>query len=122
MKKIFLSIAIVILTVTFGCEMGAGSQSITVVNNESGYSFTAKYPKHKTDDVVTFLKDELAGNKIFSNAEVKQKGDVILKDGSKFYFEIQPGYTKIDFKKRDNSEENFQKLTELCMGIKAVLK
>ena len=122
MKKVFLIISLAILAVTFGCEMGASNQSITVVNNVKDYSFTAKYPKHKTDRVVLYLKNELSGNEIFADAHGEQIGDAILKDGSNFHYEIQPGYTKIEFKKRDNSEANYKKLTALCMGIKEVLR
>lgn len=120
MKKIYLIIALVALTVTFGCEMGASNQSIVVVNNQKGYVFTAKYPKHKTDKVVAYLKNEL-GNKIFADVQGEQIRDLILKDGSKFHFEMDAGYTKIAFTKRDNSEVNFKKLIELCRGIKEVL-
>lgn len=122
MKKIRLIVALAALVLAFGCEMGASSQSIAIVNNQNAYSFTAKYPKHKTDKVVAYLKNKLDGNKIFVDAQGEQIGDLILKDGSNFHYEMQAGYTKIAFKKRDNSEVNFKKLTALCMGIKKVLK
>lgn len=122
MKKIYFIIAMATLAMTFGCEMGANRQSVSVINNESGYSFKAQYPKHKTNEVVTYIEVHLKQDDFFSNAEGIKDEDVTLPDSSRFHLTAEPGYIKISFKKRNNSASSYHKMIELCMGIKETLK
>ena len=122
MKKIYLLIAIATLAITFGCEMNAGNQSITVRTDEGNYAFKAEYPKHKTNEVITFVEENLKQDDFFRNAEGIKNEDVTLADGSKFHITAKPGYVEINFSKRDNSETSYQKLVKLCMGVKEELK
>lgn len=122
MKKIYILIAIAVLSVTFGCNLNADKQSISVNIDEEGYAFNAEYPKHKTNQVVNFIENSLKQNDFFSNAEGIKDENVKLPDSSKFYIKAEPGFIKINFDKRNNSETSYQKLVKLCMGIKEELK
>ena len=122
MKKIYLFIAVAILAITFGCEMNANNQSISVSVNEEGYSFDAEYPKHKTDKVVTYIEKALEQDDFFSNAEGIKDENITLSDSSKFHIISEPGLLKINFDKRKNSETSYHKLVKLCTGIKEELK
>lgn len=122
MKKVYLFIVIATLAITFGCEMNAHNQSITIRNNEESYSFKAEYPKHKTTEVMNYIKKSFKQDDFFNNVEGKKDEDVILLDSSKFHLTSEPGYLKINFNKRNNSETSYQKMVELCMGIKEELK
>ncbi|RZL50523.1 MAG: hypothetical protein EOP00_04030 [Pedobacter sp.] len=122
MKKIYLFIAIATLAITFGCEMNAHNQSIAVQITDGGYSFKAEYPKNKTNEVVTYIEENIKEEVFFSNAEGKKDENVTLTDRSKFHITSEPGFIKINFNKRDNTESSYQKMVKLCMGIKEIIK
>lgn len=122
MKKVYLFIVIAALTITSGCGMNEGSQSITVKVDEKGYAFNAAYPKHKTNKIVTYIEKSLKQDHFFESTEGVKDEKVTLSDSSRFYITSESGFLKINFNKRDNSEASYQKLVKLCMGIKEELK
>ncbi|TKC12141.1 hypothetical protein FA048_00540 [Pedobacter polaris] len=122
MKKIYFIIAMLALGLTFGCEIGASNQSISVKNTENSYTFKAEYPKHKTNEVVTYIEGSLEQDDFFSNVEGMKDEDVTLTDSTKFHITAEPGFIKINFTKRDNSATSYDKMVKLCQGIKEALK
>ncbi len=106
-----------------GCKFSgsADSQSISIRNTAEGYNFQASYPERKSKSVVDYVEGTLKDNRIFDAAE-KKDAEIVLGDGSRFYLKAYPGYIEIDFKKNKNSFTAYQKLKELCAGIKDTLK
>src|SRR6476661_10064245 len=107
MKKIYLLIAVCLLVITFGCEIGANHQSISVLIKEGTYSFKAEYPKYKTRSVLNYLKEKIRKDGFFNDDEGMKDEDVTLSDSSRFHLTSEPGYVKIDFKKRNNSVASY---------------
>ncbi len=123
MKNLYYLIAM-ICTSLFGCNFEGGSQnqSISVKNNESGYSFDASFPERKMEKVVGYIEKTLNADDLFLTPSDVKDSEVNLGDSVKFYLKSSPGNIEIDFKKRDNSEASYLKLVRLCTGIKDVLK
>ncbi|WP_199138737.1 hypothetical protein [Pedobacter sp. ASV12] len=122
MKRIYLMVALVAVLAS-GCKFGghADSQSISIRNTNEGYNFQASYPERKSKYVVDYVERTLKDDRIFDAAE-KKDAEIVLGDGSRFYLKAYPGYVEIDFKKNKNSFTSYQKLKELCAGVKDTLK
>lgn len=122
MKKIYLSFALAILILTFGCEMNANHQSVRIENTESGYDFKAEYPKRKTNDVIKYLEKNLKKDDFFNDDQGIKEENVTLLDSTRFHINAEPGLIEISFNKQSNSEKSYHQMVELCQGIRTVLK
>ena len=120
MKKIYFIMALAIVAVS-SCRFGGGSQSVSIRNNDRGYNFQASYPEEKAAKVVAYIEKTLKDDRIFEHVNSKKDADILLGDGAKFHLTAYPGFVEIDFKKNNNSSSSYEKLKELCQGIKDTL-
>lgn len=122
MKRIYLMLALFAVWAS-GCNIGnkSNSQSISITNSAEGYNFRASYPEGKSKSVVAYIEGALKDNRIF-DAGAKKNAEIVLGDGSRFFLKAYPGFIEIDFKKDKNSFTGYQKLKELCEGVKDTLK
>lgn len=110
-------------TILSGCNLnGNDNLSISVKSTATGYSFDAAYPENKTEKVVAYLEKTLGNDKIFTALSDIKDEEVAMGDSVKFYLKSSPGNLEIDFKKQYNSEASYNKLVEMCKGVKEVLK
>ncbi len=123
MKKSYLILSLIVATLGFGCNFGVDSenQSISIKNNDVGYNFEASYPKKKTEKVVAYIEETLKDDALFTAPSDVKNMDIVLPDSTKFYLKAEPGFIVIDFKKQKNSLTSYQKMEELCKGIKELL-
>lgn len=109
------------IVVASGCRFGGSSQSVSIRNNGRGYNFQATYPEEKAAKVVAYIEKTLKDDRIFAHVNSKKDADILLGDGTKFHLTAYPGYVEVDFKKENNSSSSYEKLKELCQGIKDTL-
>lgn len=120
MKKILLMIALVAVLAS-GCGLGdSANQSIAVRSTDDAYNFKATFAKRKSKRVAEYIESALKDDRIFEKGYEKN-AELLLGDGSRFYLKASPGFVEIDFKKSKNSFTSYQKLKDLCAGIKDVL-
>ena len=123
MKNLYYLAALISATL-FGCNFNGDNDnlSISVKSTDAGYSFEASYPENKTEKVTAYLEKTLGNDKIFTAPSDIKDEEVALGDSIKFYLKSSPGNLEIDFKKQQNSEVSYNKLVEMCKGVKEVLK
>ena len=120
MKKIYLIVALLAVMAS-GCRLGDGTnQSIAVRSTDEAYNFKAVFPERKSKRVAEYIEDALKDERIFDKG-YKKDAEILLGDGRRFYIKSYPGFIEIDFKKDKNSFTSYQKLKDLCMGIKETL-
>ncbi|WP_462254911.1 hypothetical protein [Ferruginibacter sp.] len=96
--------------------------SISIQEDEEEYKLSAHFEDRKTKAVQNFIKEYTA-----STVNFKSKGNnyvdatVTLDDNTKFYIKSYEGRLKIKFDKEQNSEESYEKIKEMCEGVKDLL-
>ena len=96
--------------------------SISIQEDEDEYKLSAHFEDRKTRAVQNFIKEYTA-----STVNFKSKGNnyvdatVTLDDNTKFYIKSKEGLLKIKFDKEQNSEESYEKIKEMCEGVKDLL-
>ena len=96
--------------------------SISIQEDEDEYKLSAHFEDRKTRAVQNFIKEYTA-----STVNFKSKGNnyvdatVTLDDNTKFYIKSYEGRLKIKFDKEQNSEESYEKIKEMCEGVKDLL-
>ncbi len=95
---------------------------ISINDKDEDYQLSASYPQEKTRAVENFIKHCTEHNSHFSfSNHANIDGNLILDDNTKFYLKSREGYLKIKFNKEDNSTESYEKVKDMCEGIKNVL-
>jgi hypothetical protein len=89
--------------------------SISVNDNDEEYQLTARFDERKTRAVENYIKECTATSSIF-----KRTG-VTLDDNTKIYIKSQEGRLKIELNKNENSEESYERIKDMCEGIKELL-
>ena len=96
--------------------------SVSIQEDEEEYKLSAHFEDRKTRAVQNFIKEYTA-----STVNFKSKGNnyvdatVTLDDNTKFYIKSKEGLLKIKFDKEQNSEESYEKVKEMCEGVKELL-
>ena len=121
MKKNYILLALITLCFGLGCQFspGNGGQSISVSRTDLNYQFKAEFPKEKSGRVFAYIERELSSQIAINGEEEK---NIKLQDGALFHLKAAEGLLKIEFNRQDNSEAAWQRLEQLCMGIKKELE
>ena len=125
MKKVFILIAagVFFINIFSSCfRYHSNDVSISIQEDEEQYRLSAHFEDRKTRAVQNFIKEYTA-----STVNFKSKGNnyvdatVTLDDNTKFYIKSYEGRLKIKFDKEQNSEESYEKIKEMCEGVKELL-
>lgn len=121
-KTIFILSSLIIISCT-ACIFDWDNHNISISTNDGTdyYQFSAKYNKHKTGDVQYFINKNIAPNKLFVSPHDYIDAYTELKDGTRFYIKSSQGKLKIKLNKKENSEASYQKIRNMCAGIKDIL-
>jgi hypothetical protein len=92
---------------------------ITVNNDDDVYRFRASFDEDQTREVQRIIRSHLHNSVSFHNGVIDT--DARLDDGTTVYIKSLPGRLKIKFDRSENTEENFEKLQEMCDEIKDAL-
>jgi hypothetical protein len=125
MKKVLILVAAGVFLANFfsSCfNYHDNDVSISIQEDEEEYKLSAHFEDRKTRAVQNFIKEYTA-----STVNFKSKGNnyvdatVTLDDNTKFYIKSYEGRLKIKFDKEQNSEESYEKIKEMCEGVKDLL-
>ena len=122
MKKLSFKLCVlVICTTIISCGFPGGSVSIKHSQYDHFYEMTAKFNSQKTTQVERYLDKELSvGDMSFVNTGMD--GEITLDNKTTFYIKKSPGYLRIKFDKKKNSDEAFTKIRSVCEGINEVVR
>ncbi|MBS1509307.1 MAG: hypothetical protein JST86_00585 [Bacteroidetes bacterium] len=101
----------------------ANHNGLSISVNESAHSYQlfAKFNRKRTKDVLQYIDEYAGNNSIFHSGNVEIDACTYLEDQTRVYIYSHPGSLKIKFDKDENSEESYEKVKEMCEGIKDVL-
>lgn len=118
MKKIIYAIALLAITLSFGCSSGRSNLSIRVKDSSTEYTFEATYPENKTRKLERYLEHELN-----NELPLDQHIDLIvgMVNGEKFNLKATKGNLKIQFDKKNSSVTGYIKIKKLAEGLRAQL-
>ena len=103
-----------------GCifDWNSHDTNVKVTEDKNNYQFTASYNKHRSAEIQHYINTHIAPDDL--------SGDFIdvtttLKDGTNFYIKEMAGRLKIKLDKQKNSEASYEKIKNMCNGIKNIL-
>jgi hypothetical protein len=125
MKKAFILIAASVFFVNIfsSCfRYHSNDVSISIQEDEEQYRLSAHFEDRKTRAVQNYIREYTA-----STVNFKSRGNnyvdatVTLDDNTRFYIKSKQGQLKIKLDKEENSAESYEKIKEMCEGVKELL-
>ena len=125
MKKAFILIAagVFFINIFSSCfRYHSNDVSISIKEDEEEYQLSAKFQDRKTRAVQNYIREYTA-----STVSFKSRGNnyvdatVTLDDNTRFYIKSKLGQLKIKLDKEENSAESYEKVKEMCEGVKELL-
>jgi len=96
--------------------------SISIKEDEAEYRLSARFDDSKTRAVQNYIKQCTASNSIFKHGGRNEiDATVTLDDNTRLYIKSQEGHLKIKLNKEENSEESYERVKEMCEGVKELL-
>lgn len=115
MKRIIMSIAILLIFLSFSCNNnGEGNLSIKTTDTSSAFKFEAKYPPSATIKLQKYV-DSVLKNNLPLNGDIDLF--VNLSGSDKFNFKAKKGWLEITFEKKNTSSNSYMKVKNLSEGI-----
>jgi hypothetical protein len=126
MKKNFILLAVgIFLTGMFSScynySYNDDDVAISIKENSNEYKLLARFDKNKTKAVQNYIEDYTANIGLFKAGNNKVDGIVTLNDNTTVYIKFKKGRLKIKLDKEQNSEQSYEKIKEMCEGIKELL-
>lgn len=100
------------------CRLGNGGTKITAGSDRDTYHFTASYHEELTEGVEQYINQQVKPTNIFTPESHTQGMTVILEDHTTFHIKSENGKLKIEMNKRNNSKSSYQRLVNLCDGVR----
>ncbi|GAB2840278.1 hypothetical protein [Ferruginibacter profundus] len=96
--------------------------SISINDDEDIYQLSARFDDRKTRAVENYIHEYTDAADIFKyGGHGNMDATLILDDESKVYVKSREGWLKIKFNKDENSEEAYERVKDMCEGIKEIL-
>ncbi len=93
--------------------------SVRIDDDDDVYRFRATFDEDQTRDVQRIIDRYLHHSISFYHGNVET--DARLDDGTSIYIKSRPGRLKINFDRSENTEENCERLQQMCDEIKDVI-
>lgn len=116
--KALIVLAAALALLLAGCHRHHHNTSFSVSENGSIYQINASFNPSKTRRLQHYLDQRLGESSNVSFENTEMDATITLNDETRFYFKSHPGYLKIKFNKRENSEEAYYRMKGMCEGIK----
>jgi hypothetical protein len=107
--------------IVVSCRHHRGNTSIAFSESDHYYSMKARFSDERTRDVEHYM-DEMIGdqsNMSFVNSRID--GQIAFNDHTNFYIKKYDGYLQIKLDKDNNSADSYEKVRDMCQGIKRLL-
>jgi hypothetical protein len=125
MKKVYILVAagIFLANILSSCfNYHDNDVSISIQEDEEEYKLSAHFEDRKTRAVQNFIREYTASAINFRSGNNNYiDATVTLDDNTRFYIKSYEGRLKIKFDKEQNSEESYEKIKEMCEGVKDLL-
>ena len=126
MKIRFLLVAGVLffISVLSSCHWHHSSHdvSVSINDDEDIYLFSARFDDSKTVAVERYIKQCTEDGHIFKyGGHGDMDATLTLDDNTRVYIRSREGRLKIKFNKEENSEESYERVKDMCEGIKELL-
>ena len=125
MKKIFILVAacVFLANIFSSCfNYHDNDVSVSIQEDEEEYKLSAHFEDRKTRAVQNFITEYTTSAINFkSSNNYYIDATVTLDDDTRFYIKSKEGLLKIKFDKEQNSEESYEKVKEMCEGVKELL-
>jgi hypothetical protein len=124
MKKYTLSIVfgLMIIAAMSSCFHHHGHNvSISISDDDDEYEMDAAYRRSQTHAVQVYLNDHLLSNTTVSLNNDFVDEEITLDDKTTFYINANPGSLHINIDKTENTEEQCERVRQVCEGLKEIL-
>jgi hypothetical protein len=128
MKKVFIGIFLAVVLIAFLTTAAtfmhfAGIRydhdnniSFHISDNDDMYQMFARYGRHRTSEVQSYLDRTLGTDHMFRKSKIN--ATITLDDHTRFYVRNSPGRLVIKLNRDENSEEAYWRMKELTEGLK----
>jgi hypothetical protein len=125
-RFLFFAAGLLLITVLSSCHDDSyyrdGNISISVQEDDEEYRMNAKYDEDKTMAVDDYIKTCTgSAGRYRYGGHGNFDATLTLDDNSRVYIKSREGRLKIKFNKEENSEEAYEKIRDMCDGIKEIL-
>ena len=122
MKKKTLLLFVVICMSVAGCRhYHRGNINISFSESDHYYSMKARFSRDRTRDVERYMDKMLGDQSNMSFVNTRVDGTIGLDDHTNFYIKKDAGYLQIKLDKDQNSADSYEKVRDMCQGIKRLL-
>ena len=97
--------------------------SISINDDEDIYQLSARFDERKTHDIEMYLKEcaKSIDGRYVSGGHDYIDANLILDDDTRVYVKSHDGRLKIKFNKENNSAASYERVKDMCEGIKQLL-
>jgi hypothetical protein len=96
--------------------------AVSINDDDDIYQLSARFDDRKTRVIEDYIEECTEAGNIFKNGDEDNRDVTLtLDDNSKIYIKSREGRLKIKFNKEENSEESFDRVRDMCEGIKEIL-
>lgn len=98
-----------------------GSTTAKISENETTYKLELSFNKNKVMDVYRYINSSIKPSSLFTSEDDRLDISTSLRDGTTFRIKAYRGELSITFDKRSNSPEAYNRIKELCEGVKKIV-
>ena len=96
--------------------------SISIKEDEEEYQLSARFDERKTRMVQNYIKECTESKGLFRyGGHGNLDARLTLDDNTRVYIKSREGRLKIKLDKEENSEESYERIKQMCEGVKDLL-
>jgi len=97
------------------------SISVSVVEDEDMYTFSARYDGAATSRVEGYINRNISPDQMGSSPNDYIDASTSLNDHTRFHIKESPGRLEIKLDKRENTKASYYRIRKMCEGVKQLL-
>lgn len=117
-KYWLLAVALMGYGMLSACRMGNHGTKIMVSNNGDIYKFSARYNSDITPGVERYINQQIKPAGVLNSTSHRVDEVLILADQTAFNIKSSPGRLDIEMDKRNNNNQSYSRVNNLCTGIR----
>lgn len=120
-RPLIIAVLLIIIVLSSCYYHHSHDVSISIQEDEEEYRLLARFDERKTKLVQNYINQHAGNNNVFKTGRVKIDASTTIEDDIPVYIKFHPGRLKIKFNKEENPEESYEKVKDMCEGIKDLL-